>query len=100
MMDISLQYISITLDFSFCYEVVFFIFFGCKFILYDYSIILGDDLIILCGFVMMVCSNFNILCSNIIILCNYNHFHNVLRLFDVLTNFSFTTSETMRDYYL
>ena len=30
----------------------------------------------------------------------YNHFHNILRLFDVLTNFSFTTSETMRDYYL
>ena len=29
----------------------------------------------------------------------YNHFHNILRLFDVLTNFSFTTSETMRDYY-
>ena len=31
---------------------------------------------------------------------NYNHFHNVLRLFDVLRNFAFTTSETMRDYYL
>ena len=30
----------------------------------------------------------------------YNHFHNILRLFDVLTNFFFTTSETMRDYYL
>ena len=30
----------------------------------------------------------------------YNHFHNILRLFDVLTNFPFTTSETMRDYYL
>ena len=30
----------------------------------------------------------------------YNYFHNILRLFDVLTNFSFTTSETMRDYYL
>ena len=30
---------------------------------------------------------------------NYNHFH-ILRLFDVLPNFSFTTSETMRDYYL
>ena len=28
------------------------------------------------------------------------HFHNILRLFDALTNFRFTTSETMRDYYL
>ena len=30
----------------------------------------------------------------------YNHFHNILRLFDVLSNFPFTTSETMGDYYL
>ena len=30
----------------------------------------------------------------------YNHFHNILRLFDVLPNFPFTTSETMGDYYL
>ena len=30
----------------------------------------------------------------------YNHFHNNLRLFDVLRNFSFITSETMCDYYL
>ena len=30
----------------------------------------------------------------------YNQFHNILRLFDVLSNFSFTTSETMHDYYL
>ena len=30
----------------------------------------------------------------------YNHFHNILRLFDVLTNFLFTTSETMCNYYL
>ena len=30
----------------------------------------------------------------------YNHFHNILRLFDVLLNFPSTTSETMRDYYL
>ena len=29
-----------------------------------------------------------------------NHFHNVLRLFDILPNFPFNTSETMRDYYL
>ena len=27
-------------------------------------------------------------------------FHNVLRLFDVISNFLFTASETMRDYYL
>ena len=26
---------------------------------------------------------------------NYNHFHNILRLFDVLPNFPFTTGETM-----
>ena len=30
----------------------------------------------------------------------YNHFHNILRLFNVLRNFPFTTSETMRNYYL
>ena len=29
-----------------------------------------------------------------------NHFHDFLRLFDVLPSFSFTSSETMRDYYL
>ena len=29
-----------------------------------------------------------------------NHFHNILRLFNVLPNFLFTASETMRDYYL
>ena len=27
-----------------------------------------------------------------------NQFHNILRLFDVLPNFPFTTSETMGDY--
>ena len=27
-------------------------------------------------------------------------FHNILRLFDVLPNFPFPTSETMCDYYL
>ena len=31
---------------------------------------------------------------------SYNHFHNILKLFKVLPNFPFTTSETMRDYYL
>ena len=30
----------------------------------------------------------------------YSQFHNILRLLDVLPNFPFTTSETMRDYYL
>ena len=30
----------------------------------------------------------------------YNHFHNILRLFDVLTNFGFSTSETIHNYYL
>ena len=29
-----------------------------------------------------------------------SHFHNILRLFYVLPNFPFTTSETMGDYYL
>ena len=31
---------------------------------------------------------------------SHNHFHNILRLFDVLPNFPFTTSEAMCDYYL
>ena len=30
----------------------------------------------------------------------YSQFHNILRLFDVLPNFPFTTSEAMGDYYL
>ena len=30
----------------------------------------------------------------------YNHFHNILRLFDVLPNLPLITSETMRNYYL
>ena len=29
-----------------------------------------------------------------------NRFHNISRLIDVLTNFSFTRNETMRDCYL
>ena len=29
---------------------------------------------------------------------NYNHFHNILRLFDTIANFLFITSETKRDY--
>ena len=31
---------------------------------------------------------------------NYEHFHNSLRLDDVLPNVPLSTSETMRDYYL
>ena len=31
---------------------------------------------------------------------DYNHFHNILRLFDVLPNLTYTTSKTMGDYYL
>ena len=31
-------------------------------------------------------------------LCN-NHLQNILRLFDILTKFSFTTSEKMHNYY-
>ena len=30
----------------------------------------------------------------------YNQFHNILRIFDDLPNFPFTTGETMCDYYL
>ena len=33
------------------------------------------------------------------VLKSCNHFHNILRLFDVLPNFPFPTSETMGDYY-
>ena len=43
---------------------------------------------------------FFLLLTIALILCTYNHFHNVLRLFDVLPNFPFTASKTMRDYYL
>ena len=31
---------------------------------------------------------------------SYNQFHKILRLFDVLPDFPFTTSETMGNYYL
>ena len=30
---------------------------------------------------------------------DYYQFQNILRLFDILPNFPFTTSETMREYY-
>ena len=33
-------------------------------------------------------------------LASYNHFHKVLTLFNALPSFPFTTSKTMRDYYL
>ena len=42
----------------------------------------------------------NIIYVKQIIFGNLNHFHNILRLFDVFPNFLFSTSETMRDYYL
>ena len=42
----------------------------------------------------------NIIYVKQIIFGNLNHFHNFLRLFDVFPNFFFSTSETMRDYYL
>ena len=38
--------------------------------------------------------------GTIISMTTYNHFYNILRLFGVLPNFPFTTSETMSDYYL
>ena len=34
------------------------------------------------------------------LITTHNQFHNILRLFDVLPNFPFATSETMEDYYL
>ena len=47
------------------------------------------------------CNKSQILLYNIMsVLATPNHFHNILRLFDVLPNFPFTTSETMGDYYL
>ena len=33
-------------------------------------------------------------------LSQLQQFHNIMRLFDVLSNFPFTTSETMGDYFL
>ena len=41
----------------------------------------------------------NICLNNFRMYLNCNHFHNILRLFNVLPNFPFTTSETMRDHY-
>ena len=44
----------------------------------------------------------NNLCTplNSFVIRSYNYFHNILRHFDVLRNFPFTTSETIHDYYL
>ena len=41
--------------------------------------------------------------SRMFLLCvqtelNYSHGHNIMRIFDVLPNFPFTTSETKLDY--
>ena len=33
-------------------------------------------------------------------ICSDNQFYNILRLFDVLPDFPFTTSEAIGDYYL
>ena len=48
------------------------------------------------------CLHYNISFKNLVPMLQkaYNHFHNIFRLLDVLPNFLFTTSETMRDYYL
>ena len=53
-------------------------------------------------FVELLIPTFNLLatCSTAALKPPYNQFHNILRLFDVLPKFSFTTSETIRDYYL
>ena len=45
-------------------------------------------------------SSSNVSTDTTVIVRDYNQFHNILRLFNVLPNFSFTTSETMGDYYL
>ena len=37
--------------------------------------------------------------ENPIFMGGYYQFHNILRLFNVLSNFPFATSETMCDYY-
>ena len=34
------------------------------------------------------------------IIFTYSYFHDILRLFDVWPNFTFTSSETIRDFYL
>ena len=48
-------------------------------------------------------SRFLLLVSYDLMICEvftYNHSHNIMKLFDVLPNFPFTTKETMRHYYL
>ena len=49
---------------------------------------------------LMILLSIPLVISHVICGKNYNHFHNILRLFDVLPNFPFTTSETMHDGYL
>ena len=46
---------------------------------------------------MLILSNFPVI---FIVYQCYNYFHNILSLFDVLPNFSLTTSETMRHFYV
>ena len=48
---------------------------------------------------LLNCSKFDLPWKVKLLFLDYNHFHNILRLFDVLPNISFTASETMGDYY-
>ena len=41
----------------------------------------------------------NVKFANVNLKNTYSHFDDILKLFDVLLNFFFTTSETMHDYY-
>ena len=43
-------------------------------------------------------SSSNVSVDTTVILKDYNHGHNILRLFDTLPSFLFTTSETKHDY--
>ena len=59
--------------------------------------ILNNLMILLCGIhcvTISICDSV----SQFKVAPNYNSPHNTLRLFDVLTNFAFTTSETKLDY--
>ena len=47
-----------------------------------------------------VCFRYKVFSFQFTAIKSYDRFHNILRLFDVLKNFPFTTSETLRDYRL
>ena len=71
--------------------------------IYKNSIILNLLKIITLKFTMFILTILTYSLSRsleIIFFTTHNPFHNILRLFDVLPNFPFTTSETMGDYYL